>query len=71
LLAIAIFGLRVPLPRIPEGDVLASGRTIARAAWYWSDLAERIESGLRQWPIASLSLVAVAILLGATMLVAR
>jgi formate hydrogenlyase subunit 3/multisubunit Na+/H+ antiporter MnhD subunit len=71
VLAGGLYRLRDKLPRVPEGDILAATSGIGRASLRVSDGIDRMEGGLRQWPAASLSLLAVAILLGVTMLIAR
>jgi multicomponent Na+:H+ antiporter subunit A len=63
------FGWR--LPRLPEGDIVVAGETAVRATAAWSEAIERADGWLRQWPVASLSLLIVAILLGAAMMVWR
>jgi multicomponent Na+:H+ antiporter subunit A len=62
-------GYRVP--RVPEGDILVAGETAARATAAWGGAVERADLWLRQWPVASLSLLIVAILLSAAMLAWR
>jgi formate hydrogenlyase subunit 3/multisubunit Na+/H+ antiporter MnhD subunit len=71
LMAGVFYQTRDRVPRVPEGDILVVGKVVARATSRWSEVIERLESELRQWPVASLSLLAIAILLGATMLVGR
>ncbi len=56
------------LPRIPEGDVVVVGRGAARATARCGAALERWDDFLRQWPVASLSLIVVAILLAIAML---
>jgi formate hydrogenlyase subunit 3/multisubunit Na+/H+ antiporter MnhD subunit len=56
------------LPRIPEGDVVAASGVAARAAAASGAALERADSLLRQWAIASLLLLMVAILLATAML---
>ena len=56
------------LPRIPEGDVVVAGGVVARAAVASGALLERSDGLLRQWTVASLSLLVVAILLAVAML---
>jgi formate hydrogenlyase subunit 3/multisubunit Na+/H+ antiporter MnhD subunit len=59
------------LPRIPEGDVLATGMS---AAWVMRDLGaamERIDNQLRQWPAAGVLFVALTVILAGAMLAAR
>jgi multicomponent Na+:H+ antiporter subunit A len=56
------------LPRIPEGDVVVIGEKAAHAMRNWGEPLERAETFLKQWPVAGMSLLAIAIILGATML---
>ncbi len=56
------------LPRIPEGDVVVASGVVARAAAACGAVLERADGLLRQWAIASLSLLMVAILLALAML---
>ena len=56
------------LPRIPEGDVVVASGVVARAAAACGAVVERSDGLLRQWPVASLSLLMVAILLALAML---
>ncbi len=59
------------LPRIPLGQVVAATVGPARrAALALSRPIERIDNMLRQWPAAGLSLLALAVLLGAALLAA-
>lgn len=56
------------LPRVPEGDIVvageaALGKTVACVA-----VIERADDWLRQWPVASLSLLTVTILLAVALL---
>jgi formate hydrogenlyase subunit 3/multisubunit Na+/H+ antiporter MnhD subunit len=70
-LAIALSRLRANLPPVPEGDILAAADALLRPAARWREAIERAEGVLREWPAASLSLLAVALLLGATALFTR
>jgi formate hydrogenlyase subunit 3/multisubunit Na+/H+ antiporter MnhD subunit len=68
VLAVALWRWGNRLPRIPEGDVvvLANGASgVARAS---GDALERLDALLQQWPVAGLTLLALAILMGAAML---
>jgi formate hydrogenlyase subunit 3/multisubunit Na+/H+ antiporter MnhD subunit len=72
----AVFALlltryRSRLPRIPEGDIAVAIDAAARAAITGSRRFERVDDVLRQWPAAGLSLLALAIALGAALLAAR
>jgi len=55
-------------PRIPEGDIVVVGEAATRATAPWGETIERVDGYLRQWPVASLSLLTVVIILGAAML---
>lgn len=68
LLAVGLRRWGDRLPRVPEGDVVVAGAGAARAAAACGALLERADGLLRQWPVASLSLVVVAILLAIAML---
>ncbi|MBL8526505.1 MAG: hypothetical protein JNL68_02355 [Burkholderiales bacterium] len=59
------------LPRIPEGDIAVAIDAAAHAAVTGSGRVERLDGVLRQWPAAGVSLLAVAIALGAALLAAR
>ena len=56
------------LPLVPEGDVVVVGEAAMRATVLWGGAIERVDGYLRQWPVASLSLLTVVIILGAAML---
>ncbi len=56
------------LPRIPEGDIVVAGRSAARATSSCGAAMEHLDNLLRQWPVASLSLIVVAVLLALAML---
>jgi hypothetical protein len=59
------------LPRIPEGDMIGAEEAAFRASYAFGATLERLDARLRQWPAAALSLLAIAIVLGATMLTRR
>jgi formate hydrogenlyase subunit 3/multisubunit Na+/H+ antiporter MnhD subunit len=65
----AVYSWRSKLPELPEGDIVVAGEAAARATVSWGEAVERADAWLRQWPVASLSLLTVAILLAATMLI--
>jgi formate hydrogenlyase subunit 3/multisubunit Na+/H+ antiporter MnhD subunit len=56
------------LPRIPEGDVVVVANGASGVADASGDALERLDVLLRQWPVAGLTLLALAILVGAAML---
>jgi hypothetical protein len=56
------------LPRVRAGDVVVIGEAAFYATVPWGKTIERADLYLRQWPVASLSLLGLAIILGAAML---
>jgi multicomponent Na+:H+ antiporter subunit A len=66
LLAIALWRWVSWLPRVPEGDVVVAIDGGARVAVAWGKALERMDSALRQWPAAGVSLLILTIALGAT-----
>ncbi|MBV8935711.1 MAG: NADH/ubiquinone/plastoquinone (complex I), partial [Alphaproteobacteria bacterium] len=67
-LAAALWRWGARLPHIPEGDVVVLGETAAGATARWAEALERGDAHLRQWPVASLLLMVLVIVLGAAML---
>ena len=67
----AVWRWRSRLPELPEGDIVIVGEAAARATIGWSGAIERADAWLRQWAVASLSLLTVAVLLAAAMLIWR
>jgi multicomponent Na+:H+ antiporter subunit A len=59
------------LPRVPEGDIVLAGEAALRKTAPWGEAVERADRRLRQWPVAGLSLLMLAIILGAAMLAWR
>jgi multicomponent Na+:H+ antiporter subunit A len=59
------------LPSVPAGDIVMAGEAAARATLDWGESVERADGWLRQWPVACLSLLGLAILLGAALLTWR
>jgi formate hydrogenlyase subunit 3/multisubunit Na+/H+ antiporter MnhD subunit len=53
------------LPRVPEGDTVVAAEAAFRASFAWSAFFERLDARLRRWPVAGLSLLAIALLLAA------
>ena len=67
LLAVVLQRWQHVLPRIPEGDILAFDKT-ARPAGKLGAAMERIDVYLRQWPVAGLLFLAVAIALAGALI---
>jgi len=59
------------LPRIPEGDIAVAIDAAARAAVIGSTRLEGLDVVLRRWPAAGVSLLAVAIAIGAALVAVR
>lgn len=59
---------RVPLPRVPEGDIVGLGERAAGSLARLSAPIEYAERGMRHWPVAGTLLLAMAVVLGAAML---
>jgi hypothetical protein len=57
------WGAQLPAP--PAGDIVVAGEAAIRTAAGHSAAIERADRWLRQWPVASLLALGVAILLGA------
>jgi multicomponent Na+:H+ antiporter subunit A len=68
VLAVGLWRWGDRLPRVPEGDIVVAGETAMRATVTWGEALERADLYLRQWPVASLSLLTLVIILGAAML---
>src|SRR5262249_30158393 len=56
------------LPYVPPGDIVVAGEPAVRAALRWEEHIERVDVYLRRWPVASLLLMSLVIILAATML---
>ena len=56
---------------MPEGDIVAAGEVAVIAVARWSAAVERVDAYLRQWSVAVISLLAVAVALGLAMLASR
>jgi formate hydrogenlyase subunit 3/multisubunit Na+/H+ antiporter MnhD subunit len=56
------------LPAIPEGDVLVLGAGAGAAARRCADALARADTRLREWPVAGVALLTVALALGAALL---
>jgi hypothetical protein len=65
VLAIALWRWRRGLPRVPAGDLVVVMDGGVRVAAVWGKKLERMDSALRQWPAAGVSLLILTIALGA------
>ena len=65
VLAIALWRWWRSLPRIPKGDIIVALDGGMQMAVTWGKALERMDSVLRQWPAAGVSLLIVTIALGA------
>jgi hypothetical protein len=60
------------LPEVPEGDVVVLVAEDAKGlASATGSMLERLDGALRQWQVAGISLLAVAVVLAALMLTGR
>jgi formate hydrogenlyase subunit 3/multisubunit Na+/H+ antiporter MnhD subunit len=57
------------LPHVPPGDIVVAGEPAVRAALRWEAHIERADAYLRRWPVASLLLMSLVIVLTAAMLI--
>ena len=64
-LALGLRRWAASLPRIPEGDTVVPAEAAFKASFGLSGFFESLDAPLRQWPVASLSLLAIALLLAA------
>ncbi|WAC29298.1 complex I subunit 5 family protein [Ancylobacter sp. SL191] len=68
--ALLAFGLArsgIRLPKIPEGDIAVLAMCALPAVRRIGDGAERLDAALRRWPVAGLALMAIMLVLGATL----
>lgn len=68
VLAFALWRWGRPLPRIPKGDIVVALDGGMQMVATWGKALGRMDSALRQWPIAGVSLLLVTIALGAAVL---
>ena len=72
VMAVGLWRWGGSLPEVPEGDVVVlvaeDAKGLARAT---GSMLERLDGMLRQWPVAGVSLLAVAVVLAALMLTGR
>jgi formate hydrogenlyase subunit 3/multisubunit Na+/H+ antiporter MnhD subunit len=71
VLAVGLHRFGDRLPRLPEGDVVVVGAPAMRIARVWGAALERADAQLQRWPVAGVSLLALAIALGAALWGAR
>jgi hypothetical protein len=64
-LALALRRWGASLPRIPEGDTAVAAEAAFKASFAWGRFFEILETRLRQWPAASLTLLTIALVLAA------
>ena len=64
-LALALRRWGARLPRIPEGDTVVAAEAAFTASFALSAFFESLDARLRQWPVAGLSLLAIALVLAA------
>ena len=67
--AVLALGLRrwgSRLPRIPEGDTVVAAEAAFKESFAVGGFFDSLDVRLRRWPVASLSLLAVALALAAT-----
>jgi formate hydrogenlyase subunit 3/multisubunit Na+/H+ antiporter MnhD subunit len=68
VLAVGLCGWGHHLPRVPEGDVVVVAEAAVRATGPAGKAIERVDSYMRLWPVASVALLALVIILSAAML---
>ena len=66
-LALALWRWGRYLPQAPEGDIVVVGQPAMRVVIRGEEALERVEGVLRQWPVASLSLLILILILGGVM----
>ena len=71
VLAIGLWRSGRRLPQVPEGDIVVVSERAVRATVVFGEAIERADDWLRQWPVASLSLLSIAILLAVALMAAR
>jgi len=64
-LTAGLWALGEPLPRIPAGDVVVTQEAAFRATAPLGAVFERLDWRLREWPVAGLSLLTIALVLAA------
>ena len=70
-LALALRPWGTHLPNVPTGDIVGAVERAFRASYGVGGALDRVDGQLRQWPAAGLSLLAIAVVLGAATLFTR
>jgi formate hydrogenlyase subunit 3/multisubunit Na+/H+ antiporter MnhD subunit len=64
-LAVGLWAFDNRLPRVPAGDIVVAEEAAFRASLSLGPMFERADRGLREWPLAGLALLMVAVALAA------
>jgi formate hydrogenlyase subunit 3/multisubunit Na+/H+ antiporter MnhD subunit len=67
VLAIGLWLWGNRLPRVPKGDIVGAQEAVFHASYALGAAMERMDTRLRQWPAAALSLLAIVLVLGVAM----
>src|SRR5215469_1339506 len=68
MLALGLWRWTDRLPLLPAGDIVVAGEAATRSVLPWGEAIERADTYLRRWPVASLLLLSLLIVLAAAML---
>ena len=71
VLALGLWRWTDRLPRVPAGDIVVAGEAAVRSVVPWGEAIERADAYLRRWPVASLLLLSLLIVLAAARLGGR
>jgi formate hydrogenlyase subunit 3/multisubunit Na+/H+ antiporter MnhD subunit len=69
VVALALWRSGDRLPYVPPGDIVVAGEPAVRAALRWEEHIERVDAYLRRWPVASLLLMSLVLVLAAAMVI--
>jgi len=67
VLALGLWWWTDRLPRVPAGDIVVAGEAAIRSVVPWAEAIERADAYLRRWPVASLLLLGLLIVLAVAM----
>jgi len=67
VLALGLWWWTDRLPQMPAGDIVVAGEAAIRSVVPWAEAIERADAFLRRWPVASLLLLSLVIVLAAAM----